>query len=138
MNIDFAPTFLDFAGVKVPADMQGRSLRKVLEGDGSTPDEWREAVYYHYYEYPSWHMVKRHYGIRTQRYKLIHVYNDVNEWELYDMQQDPHEMQNVYNNPSYAAVRTQMHELMTKVQQECQDTDPQEQQHEFFKGAETL
>ena len=72
MNVDFAPTFLDFAGVEVPSDIQGASLKPVLENEGKTPADWRKAAYYHYYEYPAEHSVKRHYGIRTQDFKLIH------------------------------------------------------------------
>ncbi|HYW94607.1 MAG TPA: sulfatase, partial [Bacteroidales bacterium] len=75
MNVDFAPTILDFAGVAVPEDMQGRSMKEVLEGN--TPGDWRTTVYYHYFEYPAAHMVKRHYGVRDKRYKLIHFYYDV-------------------------------------------------------------
>ncbi len=104
MNVDFAPTFLDYAGVEVPKDMQGVSLRPVFENSGLTPSDWRKATYYHYYEYPSWHSVKRHYGMRTDRYKLIHFYNDIDEWELYDMKLDPNELNNLINNPNYADI----------------------------------
>ena len=101
-NLDFAPTFLQAAGIDVPADMQGESLIPLLEGDD---DSWnREAVYYHYYEYPAVHMVKRHYGIVTREYKLAHFYYDVDEWELYDRLKDPGEMNNVYDDPAYAEV----------------------------------
>jgi arylsulfatase A-like enzyme len=101
-NLDFAETFLDYAGAPVPDDMQGRSFRKILEG--KTPADWRKSVYYHYYEYPAEHSVKRHYGVRTERYKLIHFYNDIDEWELYDLEKDPHEMKSVYNDPKYADI----------------------------------
>ncbi|MEG1622528.1 MAG: sulfatase [Alistipes sp.] len=138
MNIDLAPTFLDFAGVAIPADIQGRSLKKVLLAEGTAPKEWRKGVYYHYYEYPSWHSVKRHYGIRTAQYKLIHFYNDVDEWELYDLKHDPHEMQNVYNNPDYAVICKELHAQLTALQQECKDTDPMELKGEFFQGADSL
>ncbi|SHE81718.1 Arylsulfatase A [Mariniphaga anaerophila] len=104
MNVDFAPTFLDYANAPIPEEMQGISLRPVFENNGKKPDNWRKATYYHYYEYPSWHSVKRHYGIRTERYKLIHFYNDVDEWELYDMLEDPQEMTNIYNDPKYKDV----------------------------------
>ena len=99
-NLDFAPTFLDYAGVKTPGDMQGRSLRPIMESN--TPNDWRKSVFYHYYEYPSWSMVKRHYGIRTMRYKLMHFYYDIDAWELYDLQKDPDELNNVYDDPAYA------------------------------------
>lgn len=138
MNIDLAPTFVDLAGLPVPDDMQGRSLRGVLTSGGEAPEGWRTGVYYHYYEYPSWHSVKRHYGIRTADYKLIHFYNDVDEWELYDLKHDPHEMQNVYNDPSYAGVRAQLHDDLERLQLECGDTDPCEREYEFFRGADHL
>ncbi|MFT4856987.1 MAG: arylsulfatase A-like enzyme, partial [Planctomycetota bacterium] len=81
-NLDFAPTFLDYAGLDIPKEMQGESFRKLVSGESG---EWREAVYYTYYEYPSVHMVKRHYGVATDRYKLMHFYYDIDEWEMYDL-----------------------------------------------------
>ncbi len=98
-NLDFAQTFLQMAGVQQPADMQGASLVPVLKGN--TPDDWRTSVYYHYYEYPSVHMVRRHYGVRTDRYKLIHFYG-LDEWEFYDLEKDPEELQNAYSDPANA------------------------------------
>ena len=86
-NIDYAPTFLELAGMKVPADIQGVSLVPLLEG--KHPKKWRKSLYYHFYEYPAEHAVKRHYGVSNGRYKLIHFYNDIDEWELYDLQADP-------------------------------------------------
>ncbi len=138
MNIDIAPTVLDFAGVSIPSDIQGRSLRPVLEHRGKTPSDWRDAVYYHYYEYPSWHSVKRHYGIRTERYKLIHFYNDVDEWELYDLQNDPSELRNVYDDPGYVVVREDLHRRLEALQASVGDTDPDELEGEFFQGADKL
>ncbi len=126
MNLDFAPTFLDYAGVKIPDDMQGVSLRPLLDNAGKAPETWRKAVYYHYYEYPSWHMVKRHYGIRTERYKLIHFYNDVDEWELYDMQKDPKEMNNLYSNKTYQPVIKELKEQLVKLQKQYKDDNPTE------------
>lgn len=123
MNIDLAPTILDYAGVEIPSDIQGRSLRPVVENAGKAPEGWRTAVYYHYYEYPSWHSVKRHYGIRTERYKLIHFYNDVDEWELYDLKKDPKEMKSVYDDPEYASVRDSMHKQLEQLQIEVEDTE---------------
>ena len=120
-NVDFAPTFLDYGGVKIPADMQGRSLRPVLAG--RTPDDWRKAIYYHYFEYPAVHMVKRHYGVRTKRYKLIHYYYDIDAWELYDLQQDPHELNNIYDNPKYASVVKELKEELQKLREKYKDTD---------------
>ena len=102
LNLDFGATFLDFAGVPTPPDMQGRSIRKILQG--KTPRDWRKSMYYHYHEYPAVHSVKRHYGIRTQRYKLIHFYNDIDEWELYDLKKDPKEMKNIYSEPTNSSL----------------------------------
>ena len=102
LNLDFGPTFLDYAGIETPADMQGESMRAVLKGE--TPGSWRKAMYYHYYEYPAVHSVKRHYGVRNKRYKLIHFYNDIDEWELYDLKEDPQEMKNIYGDPKSAKI----------------------------------
>ena len=138
MNVDFAPTFLDFAGVEIPADMQGRSLRPVLTNGGAEPADWRKAAYYHYYEYPAEHSVKRHYGIRTKDFKLIHFYNDVDEWEMYDLANDPHELNNVYGRPEYADQQAELMELLRQTQQQYGDTDPDEQVRELFKGDRRL
>ncbi|MEL7121197.1 MAG: sulfatase [Bacteroidota bacterium] len=119
-NIDFAPTLLQAAQVDVPEDMQGMSLLPLFENG---EQEWRDALYYHYYEYPSIHMVKRHYGISTKRYKLIHFYYDIDEWELYDLEKDPMEMNNVYNDPEYADVQKEMHEKLTALRAEYGDSD---------------
>ncbi len=102
LNLDFAETFLDYAGAEIPEAMQGRSARGVLEG--KPPGDWRTSMYYHYYEYPGAHSVKRHYGVRTTRYKLIHFYHDIDAWELYDLGKDPEELRNVYDDPAYAEV----------------------------------
>ncbi len=101
-NLDFAQTLLAAADIAAPNDMQGESILPLLTGN---TDQWtRDAVYYHYYEYPAVHMVKRHYAIVTEEYKLAHFYYDVDEWELYDRRKDPNEMNNVYDNPSYQEV----------------------------------
>ena len=134
MNVDFAPTFLDYAGVEIPSDIQGVSLRPVIENDGATPTDWREAVYYHYYEYPAEHSVKRHYGIRTKDFKLIHFYNDIDCWELYDETKDPMEMHNVYDDPEYSETREYMLSLIDSVQKSYGDVDPCERERVLFKG----
>lgn len=119
-NLDFAPTFLDYCGVDIPKDIQGESFRKLVSGETG---EWRDAVYYTYYEYPSIHMVKRHYGIATERYKLIHFYYDIDEWELYDLLKDPSEMKSVYNDPAYAGVRKMMHQRLAELREKYGDSD---------------
>ena len=93
MNVDFAPTLLDYAGLPIPAEMQGESFR---DGIGNPDSTMRDAVYYHYYEYPIWHKVQPHYGIRTNRYKLMHFYYSMDNWELYDLHEDPNETNNIY------------------------------------------
>lgn len=100
-NVDLAEAFLDMAGVPIPEAMQGRSLVPLLRGE--TPADWRDAIYYQYFEYPGWHMVRRQYGVRTKRYKLVHYY-EIGEWELFDLARDPHELRSVYGNPEYARV----------------------------------
>ncbi|MGL4292341.1 MAG: sulfatase family protein [Bacteroidales bacterium] len=115
-NIDYAPTFLELAGVEIPEDIQGVSLLPLLKDE--KPQEWRKGLYYHFYEYPAEHMVKRHYGIRTDHYKLIHFYNDIDQWELYDLQADPDEMNNLYGDPQYDAVVAGLKKELKNLQQE--------------------
>ena len=113
-NLDFAPTFLDFAEAKIPKEMQGKSLRPLL--NEQQEGAFRNAIYYHYYDFPAFHMVKRQYGIRTNRYKLIHFYDDIDTWELYDLQEDPQEENNLYGNEDYAHVQQNMHKELEKLQ----------------------
>ena len=134
MNIDFAPTFLDFAGADIPEDMQGKSLKPILTNEGITPDNWRKAAYYHYYEYPAEHSVKRHYGIRTQDFKLIHFYNNIDEWEMYDLKKDPAEMNNVWGQAEYAQKQQELVQLLKETQKQYQDNDPDEKEKVLFKG----
>ena len=119
LNLDFGPTFLDFAGIDTPAEMQGESFRGNLRG--KTPPQWRQSMYYHYYEFPAVHKVKRHYGVRTQRYKLIHFYNDIDAWELYDLKKDPHELNNLYNDPSYQDVVKELKTELTRLREKYKD-----------------
>jgi arylsulfatase A-like enzyme len=108
-NLDLAQTFLDAAGVAQPSSMQGESLLPLLEGE--TPPRWREAVYYQYFEYPGWHMVRRHYGVRTKTHKLIHYY-EIDEWELFDLEADPDELRSVWADPGYAEVRVELEQQL--------------------------
>lgn len=114
-NIDYAPTFLDLAGVEIPEDIQGLSLLPLLRNNDKVKDWNRHGLYYHFYEYPGEHAVRRHYGIRGERYKLMHFYGDVDQWELYDLQKDPHEMNNVYNNESYRNIADSMKTELDKL-----------------------
>ena len=111
-NLDFAETFLDVAGVPIPDMMQGRSLLPLLEG--TTPSDWRDAIYYQYFEYPGWHMVRRHYGVRTLRHKLIYYY-EIDEWELFDLEADPRELRSVYDDPQYAEVVTDLNDRLGRL-----------------------
>lgn len=118
-NIDHASTFLDLAGVDIPEDLQGVSYLSLLKGEN--PDDWRKSLYYHYYEYPAEHAVKRHYGVSTDKYKLIHFYYDIDEWELYDLENDRHEMNNLYADPRYADIIKQLKEELYRLQVQYDD-----------------
>lgn len=110
-NLDFAETFLDAAGLPVPEEMQGRSLKPVLAGN--TPKDWRTGFYYHYYEHPGDHNVARQYGVITERYKLVHFYEpQFAYWELFDLKKDPHEMKSVLGKPEYARVQHELEEQL--------------------------
>ena len=120
-NLDFAQTFLDVAGVKAPKEMQGESLVPLLTGK---KEAWnRDAVYYHYYEYPAEHAVKRHYGIATKAYKIIHFYHDVNTWELYDRKNDPNEVNNVFDDPKYATIVAEMKQKLKETRIKYKDSE---------------
>ncbi len=120
-NLDFAQTFLEAAMIKAPDDMQGESLIPLLKGD---PEKWnRDAVYYHYYEYPSVHMAKRHYGIVNKEFKLVRFYYDVDEWELYDRLKDPYEMNNVYDDPGYKQVVEKLTEELKEIRIKYKDSE---------------
>lgn len=106
--IDLPETFLEAAGLPVPADMQGRSLMPFFKGQ--TPADWRSSFYYHYYEFPGAHSVRKHYGVVTDRYKLFHFYEpEMNYWTLIDREKDPSELTNVYQDPAYATTVKQLH-----------------------------
>ena len=118
-NLDISSTILDFAGLEVPKEFQGASLKPLLLGQ-DTP--WRNSIYYHYYEYPGEHAVKKHYGVRTGRHKLIHFYHDIDEWELYDLEVDPDEMKNVYEDSSYFEVRQDLEIILEDLRLKYKDT----------------
>jgi arylsulfatase A-like enzyme len=116
-NLDFAETLLEAAGVSIPAEMQGRSLVPLLQG--RTPADWRKSFYYHYYEYPGPHSVARHYGVVTGRYKLVRFYGpDLNEWELFDLKEDPRELRSVYGRPDYARVQEELEQELARLRKE--------------------
>jgi arylsulfatase A-like enzyme len=122
VNVDYAPTFLEYAGVKVPADIQGKSLKPVLE-QNVTPEDWRTSIYYHYYEFPQPHHVHPHLGVRTDQYKLM-FFTDLNEWEMYDLKKDPNELRNVYLEPEYSDVREKMTAELAKARKQYKDEAP--------------
>lgn len=120
-NLDFAETFLDYAQVEIPEDMQGKSLRPLLENTFKG-DDFRDAVYYHYYDYPAFHMVKKHYGVRTKRYKLMHFYDDIDTWELYDLEEDPKELKNQIDNPEYDNLEKKLRAKLAELQKKYEVT----------------
>ncbi|MBK3516862.1 sulfatase [Carboxylicivirga sp. N1Y132] len=123
-NLDFASTFMDYANIEIPQDVQGESFRKVVSGES---DDWRDAIYYTYYENPGEHNVPRHHGIRTDKYKLIHFYHPYDVWEMYDMEKDIAEMNNIYDDPAYADVQKQMHAKLEEVREKYGDSDELDQ-----------
>jgi arylsulfatase A-like enzyme len=118
-NLDFPETFLDVAGVEIPSDMQGESLVPLLEGH--TPDDWRTSFYYHYYENPGGHNVARHYGVTNGQHKLIHFYalegKKIDDWELFDLNEDPNELRSVFNDPAYAQVQQHMKSELNRLRE---------------------
>lgn len=119
--LDFAETFLEAANVKVPSDMQGRSLLPLCRDE--TPADWRTSLYYHYYEFPVPHRVRPHYGVITDRFKLVHYYKpDVNDWELLDREKDPLEVKDFYKDPAYADTVKQLHAELERLRKEVKET----------------
>lgn len=131
-NLDYAETFLEMAKADIPDDMQGQSLVPLLKGEQE--GDFRDAIYYHYYEYPSVHMVPRQNGVRTDRYKLIHFYQFGDEWEFYDLDTDPDETMNQYDNPYYAEEVAMMKEkLQELIKKYDDDSDMSEKPEEWQK-----
>ncbi|UCE10780.1 MAG: DUF4976 domain-containing protein, partial [Candidatus Thorarchaeota archaeon] len=132
LNIDFAPTFLDFAGAKIPNHMQGRSFRSILQG--KTPEKWRTSMYYRYWMHLTDHWVPAHYGVRTKRFKLIYYYGQPlgmrgsipqqtePEWELFDLEKDPYEMENVYGDPSCDEILNNLKSELKQLRKETRDS----------------
>jgi arylsulfatase A-like enzyme len=121
LNLDFGPTILDYAGVDVPEEMQGASLRALA--DGGIPDDWRKSMYYHYYQSGPWHYVSKHYGVRNDRYKLIKYYDEVDAWELYDLQEDPNEVNNLFGKAEYEQVQTELENELNRLREQYEVSD---------------
>jgi arylsulfatase A-like enzyme len=131
LNVDFAPTFLDYAGIDIPESFQGSSCRPLLNGE--TPDGWQTSIYYRYWMHLAHHHVYAHYGVRTHRHKLIYYYADgLNqegsiddtkepEWELFDLEKDPYELNSVYDNPEYANIVTELKDELHRLQDQVED-----------------
>lgn len=111
-NIDIAETLLDLADIQNYPDTQGESFAPILFGKDLS--QWKESVYYHYYEFPYWHHVQPHYGIRTQKYTLAHFYYNMDQWELYDLDKDPNQLHNVANDPAYNEVMERLTKRLKK------------------------
>ena len=118
-NIDYAPTFLELASIEKPEEMQGESFLPLLKGE-KVP-EWRNSLYYHFYEYPAEHSVCRHFGVRNERYKLIRYYNDIHSWELFDLQEDPSEMNNIYGQPGTEEITQELKAELKRLQEYYDD-----------------
>ena len=133
LNVDFAETWLDYAGLPIPDDMQGKSLRPLFNGE--TPEGWQTSMYYRYWMHLTHHYVAAHYGVRTSRYKLIYYYGEAlgtagsvdesktPEWELFDLEKDPLEMNNVYDHPDYADVVVDLKEELYRLKAEVGDEE---------------
>ena len=129
-NLDYAQTFLEMAGAEIPSNMQGRSLVPILKNGKA--DDWRKSINYHYYENPSVHMIPRHYGIRTERYKLIHFYQFGNEWEMYDLKEDPDELTNIYGKADKKSLQKDLKEQLVAIRKFYDDnTDVSEKPEEW-------
>ena len=131
-NLDYAQTFLEMAGAEIPANMQGRSLVPILKNGKA--DNWRKSIYYHYYEYPSVHMVPRHYGIRTERYKLIHFYQFGNEWEMYDLKEDPDELTNIYGRADKKSLQIDLEQQLKAIRKFYDDNSDVSEKSDEWKN----
>jgi arylsulfatase A-like enzyme len=120
LNVDFAPTFLEAAGVPVPAAMQGQSLLPLLRGE--TPADWRTAIYYRYYHDPGHHETRAHYGVRTATHKLIYYWTK-RQWELFDLRSDPRELVNLYGRLGQETMTAELKATLARLRSELQDDD---------------
>ena len=120
LNIDFAPTFLEAAGLPAAKEMQGRSLLPVLRG--RTPQDWRTSMYYRYYHDPGDHNTRAHYGVRTKTHKLIYFWKK-NQWELYDLVNDPLEMNNIYGQPGQERLTATLEAELRRLKRAFRDDD---------------
>jgi arylsulfatase A-like enzyme len=118
-NIDMAPTLLAAAGLRIPATMQGVDLGPLLRGE--SPAAWRKSIYYHYYEFPAPHRVPEHFGVATDRYKLIR-YPATDEWELFDRARDPYELRSNWGDPQYADVAADLQQELNRLRALYRDT----------------
>lgn len=123
LGIDWAPTFLDIAKAKIPDAIQGKSLLPLLEAGNKTVPSWRKEMYYHYYEFPQPHHVYPHFGIRTERYKLVKFYGGIDSWELFDLTKDPNELNNIYNDKKNAALIAKLKTSLKKLIVEYKDDE---------------
>ena len=119
MNLDFAETFLDIAGLAGSRRHAGPEPRARFS-QARTPADWRKSVYYHYYEFPQPHHVHPHNGVRTDRYKLIHFYT-IDAWELFDLEKDPHELKSVYDDPAYAPIVADLKKELKRLMEQYKD-----------------
>ena len=119
LNTDLAPTFLDLAGISIPAPLQGHTLVPFLKGE--PPKSWRKDWLYEYYEYPGDNSVRKNRGVRTERYKFIHYYEPPEEFELYDLQEDPGELHNLYGQSGYAALTKELRQRIGELRKETDD-----------------
>jgi arylsulfatase A-like enzyme len=120
LNVDFAPTFLDICGLNIPSDIQGRSFLPLLKGEH--PSDWRKSFYYRYYHDPGDHNTAAHYGVRTETHKLIYYWK-INQWECFDLVNDPLELKNIYNDPDKKEIVNKLKEELYRLKKEVQDND---------------
>jgi len=130
-NLDLAPTFLDLLGFNIPKEIQGASLKPILTG--KKVKDWRKSIYYHYYEYPGFHSVKRHYGVRDNRYKLIHFYNNIDQWEFYDLEKDPNEVVSLIDDETYKVEIDRMKGELKRLMVKYKESPIEEWKNEVLK-----